>query len=179
MRSIKSRSGEGGSSSYGTYSTSFGERDIEDDDLYIIIPENSPCTVIRPLFSSIPWSNVQFTNSNTLTYTSINSTNKESFFISNPLPSSTTISEIKPVNEKFNKRSYCYYYYKNNRVRVRLIESGNSIGGFNDNELQLPCRFIVFLKIKIIFNGYDSGLYIIKGCFYLDVDVNKNVTLSK
>lgn len=176
MRSIKSLSGEGGSfvSSYGTYSTSFGERDIE-DDLYIIISANSPCTVIRPLFRSIPWSNVQFTNSNTLTYTSINSTNKESFFISNPLPSSTTISEIKPVNE----RSYCYYYYKNNRVRVRLIESGNSIGGFNNNELQLPCRFIVFLKIKIIFNGDDSGLYIIKGCFYLDVDVNKNVTLSK
>ena len=177
MMSIKSSIDEGGSfvSSYGTYSNRFGERDIE-DVLYIIISANSPFTVIRPLFSSIPWSNVQFTkDSNTLTYTSINSTNKESFFISNPLPSSTTISEIKPVNE----RSYCYYYYKNNRVRVRLIESGNSIGGFNDNELQLPCRFIVFLKIKIIFNGDDSGLYIIKGCFYLDVDVNKNVSLSK
>ena len=129
------------------------------------------CILPRPV-TSIPWVNVIFTKDSntqfTLTYVSwliyiyI-------FYISNPLPSTATINDINPVYTLSN----CNYNYKNNNdpVIVRTIESGKSIGGFNDNELQLPCRFIVFTEIP------DSTK--IGGYFYINVDSDQKVSLSK
>jgi len=188
MRSIKSPSGEVG---YGSINSSYLDHDDTKDHLYSINSINmytDTCSQIIPLVINsklikylMPWSNVKFTkNSNTqftLTYTVNNrfSASSYNFFISDPLPSSTTISDIKPVI-KPDYNGYCFYNYNNDFVRARLITSGNSIGGFNDNELQLPCRFIVFLKFIYGYNNY------IKGYFYLDVvdgnDGNQDVTLS-
>jgi len=127
------------------------------------------CILPRPVMS-IPWVDVIFTKDSnntqfTLTYVS---SSIATFSISNPLPSTATINDINPV---YTYPS-CKYKYKNNNdpVIVRMIESGKSIGGFNDNELQLPCRFIVFKEIQ----GSTKI-----GYFYVDVDRDQKVSLSK
>ena len=138
--------------------------------LFFDTPTKKTCILPRPVMS--PWVNVIFTKDSnntqfTLTYVYWSTAG---FSISNPLPSTATINDINPV---YTSGYYCNYNYKNNNdpVIVRTIESGKSIGGFNDNELQLPCRFIVFLEIQDSTRGYSY--------FYVDVDRDQKVSLSK
>jgi hypothetical protein len=177
IRSIKSRSGD---EEYDfNFDTNFitlenGNKDKDDGftNLFTLPEAPNTCTLPPPV-DIIPWYNVTFTKDSNTQFTlkyrrnNNNSYVNLSFFISNPLPSTATISEINPVYKYPN----CEYNYKNNNndpVRVRRIESGNSIRGFNNNELQLPCRFIVFVKMFTYLKGY----------FYLNVDGNQKVTLS-
>lgn len=180
MISIKSRSGDEGYDF--NFDTNFitlenGNKDEDDGFTNLFTPSEAPntCTLPPPV-DIIPWSKVTFTkNSNTqftLTYRIIVNRPFDLFFISSPLSPTATISEINPVY----KNPICEYNYKNNNddpVRVREIKSGKSIGGFNESELKLPCRFIVFRK-----NSNLTSNDFLSGYFYLNVDGNQKVTLS-
>lgn len=153
----------------------------EDEDKLSTKPEPNTCSLPPPV-EFIPWYNVRFIKDSntqfTLTYKIISPRPFMFFFISSPLSPTATISEINPVY----KNPICEYNYKNNNndpVRVRKIVSGKSIGGFNENELQLPCRFIVFIKETPVTPTLNTFL---SGYFYLNVvdgkDSNQKVTLS-
>jgi len=141
------------------------------DYTFLSIEATQKTCILPPPVKIIPWSKVMFTkDSNTqFTLTYVASSPLDIFSISNPLPSTATINDINPVYSS----PYCKYKYKNNndRVIVRVIESDKSIGGFNDNELQLPCRFIVFRETQDSSRGYSY--------FYVDVDRDQKVSLSK
>jgi hypothetical protein len=185
MRSIKSRSGDEGYDF--NFDTNFitlknGNED-KDDGLTNLstLPEPNNCSLPPPV-QVIPWSNVIFTKDSntqfTLTYRIILNRPFVLFFISSPLSPTATISDINTV---YKNNPICEYNYKNNNdpVLVRKIISGKSIRGFNENELQLPRRFIVFIKDTPFTPTLNTFL---SGYFYLDVvygkDGNQKVTLS-